>query len=106
PEASYGPIPPCRIADTRLGGGAIQPASPRALYVRGTSGFVAQGGASGGCGVPLGATAVSASVTTTQATGPGYLTAYPNGSAAPLANFTTYYAHQNLTVNPTFALAA
>ena len=53
------PITPCRIADTRLGGGIVTGSSTRSFYVAGTVGFAPQGGKSGGCGVPLGATAVT-----------------------------------------------
>jgi hypothetical protein len=56
------------------------------------TGFVPQGGNSGGCGVPTSAIAVRVSVTTTQSAGAGYLIGWPFGQPQPNANFATYNA--------------
>ena len=106
PELLFVPTTPCRVADTRLGGGKIPSGSVRNFYVRGTAGFPAQGGRSGGCGVPATATSVATNVTVAGATGLGYMIGYPDGTAAPVANFVSYHANETTTVNPTFALAA
>ena len=103
-QAVFVPLTPCRIADTRLVGGPLGNLAVRTFYVQGTTGFAPQGGKSGGCGVPAGATAVTTNVTTTAAAAPGgYLTGYPNGSPEPLSNFVTYPT-ATTTVNPTFAI--
>jgi hypothetical protein len=49
----YTPVAPCRIADTRQGGGALAPGTVRDFKVTG-SGLQGQGGNPLGCGVPLG----------------------------------------------------
>ena len=48
----YVPFPPCRIIDTRLGGGPLAAGQPRSFEVSGTENFAAQGGMEGGCGIP------------------------------------------------------
>lgn len=50
------PLAPCRIIDTRLSAaGKMEPNVVRDFKVVGTTGFEAQGGKAGGCGVPAGA---------------------------------------------------
>lgn len=105
-EATFVPVQPCRIVDTRAAGGKLAPNTIRNFYVRGTTGFSAQGGKASGCGVPAGATGVTLNVTVTQATGNGYLTGYPAGTTAPLSNFVTYWHDRTVSANPTIALAA
>lgn len=106
-ESVFVPITPCRIADTRVAGGALGNNSSRAFYVRGTTGFNTQGGKVGGCGVPQSATAVTANVTIPAvSSGGGYLIGWPYGAPAPHTNFVTYPTGQTVTVNPTFALSA
>ena len=105
-QTTFVPVTPCRIADTRAGGGAIANGAVRTFSVQGTTGFAPQGGKSGGCGIPTTASGVVTNITTTGATAHGgYLTGYPAGSPEPLSNFATYLAGVTTTVNPTFALA-
>ena len=104
-ESVFTPIIPCRIADTRKGGGALANAAIRNFYVRGTTHFVGQGGTSGGCGIPSAATAIAANVTVAGAAASGYLSGYPYGSSEPKTNFVTYRAGQNITANPILPLA-
>ncbi len=104
-ESVFVPITPCRIADTRIAGGALSSGSARGFYVRGTAGFNTQGGKVGGCGVPSSATGVTANVTIPAASGGGYMIGWPYGTTTPHSNFVTYPAHQTVTVNPTFTLA-
>jgi hypothetical protein len=96
-QAEYVPLAPCRILDTRHGGGKLAGSTSRAINVAGTTGFAPQGGKSGGCGVPLGASAAALSVTTTNAGGTGYLTLYANGSARPIANQASFAHALNTT---------
>ncbi len=89
-ESKFTPITPCRVADTRKGGGAIAAAATRTFQITGTTGFTAQGGTSTGCGIPAAATSVSMTVIATGETWHGYITIYPNGAAKPLATALSY----------------
>lgn len=65
---------PCRVADTRTGGGRVVASSPRGVRIAGTgAGFAAQGGAPGGCGIPATATAVTASISAIDPAGNGLI---------------------------------
>jgi hypothetical protein len=96
-ELVFTPVAPCRIADTRAGGGIMTAGSTRAFHVTGTVGFAPAGGKSGGCGVPAGAVAAVLSVTTTSSTGIGFLTLYANGAVRPAASQASYRAGDNVT---------
>ena len=61
-DLEFVPVDPCRLADTRLGGGDRRQQHGAELPVRGTASFTAQGGTSGGCGVPDGALAAELTV--------------------------------------------
>ena len=89
-EAVYDAITPCRIVDTTHGGGSLSNGVSRSFFVGGTTGFAPQGGKSGGCGIPVGATAVSAIVTAVNTVAHGYLRAYPSGSPEPNATILSY----------------
>jgi hypothetical protein len=79
-ESSFIPISACRIADTRKT--TPLPANgTRTFYVGGTTGFVPQGGTSGGCGIPVGATAIALSATAADGSRSGNMLAYPNGGS-------------------------
>lgn len=78
---------PCRIIDTRVAGGALTGGTPgptRSFMVAGTSGFAAQGGTSGGCNVPIGATAAFINFVAVNPLGAGNLrgAAWPNAVPA------------------------
>ena len=89
-EDQYVPITPCRIVDTRTGGGALVAGSIRDFYVGGTTGFAPQGGKSGGCGIPLGATSIAAVLTAVSPSHAGFLRAWPEGSTEPAATILNY----------------
>jgi hypothetical protein len=85
------PVPPCRIADTRLAAaGALVPGSPRSFVVAGSDAalFTAQGGNASGCGIPTG-TAVAAFVNffAVSPTGPGNLRSWAYAASLPPAPF-------------------
>lgn len=106
-ESVFVPITPCRIADTRIAGGALHSGSTKAFYVRGTTGFNTQGGTNGGCGVPSSATGVTANVTIPAvSSGGGYMIGWPYGLSVPHTNFVTYHTGETTTVNPTFGLSS
>ena len=82
---------PCRVVDTRAGGGSLGPGAARTLKVAGIgASFAAQGGTPGGCGVPTGVTAVEISVTAAAPTGNGFLQLAPNDSSVPTTAFLNY----------------
>jgi len=90
-ENTYVPVTPCRIVDGRQALGVIPAGGNRSYEVRGTTGFVPQGGKSGGCGIPTYATAVTFSVTVVDPEGSGFLRGWPQGQGEPnatLMNFT------------------
>lgn len=93
-ESSYVPITPCRIVDTRTGTGTggtpIGSGQTRAYNVGGTFGFGPQGGKSGGCGIPVGATALAATMTAVNPSHGGYMRAWPNGQSEPTATLLNY----------------
>ncbi len=87
-------ITPCRVADTRVAGGAFTTASQRNFEVAGASGFEAQGGTA--CGVPVGATSVALNLTVTQAAGFGWLRAWPTGGTEASGSVINYVAGNTL----------
>jgi len=92
------PVTPCRIIDTRLAGGRIAPgpAGVRHFEVAGTTGFEAQGGQAGGCGIPLAAgdtplaTAAVINFVAVGPLGPGHLRAWEFGQTPPNASIINY----------------
>jgi hypothetical protein len=70
----YHPVSPCRLADTRVSGGAIANNGDRAFKVQNL------------CAIPVGAAAVSLNVTAVNSSTAGYLTLYPAGVAKPLVS--------------------
>jgi hypothetical protein len=89
-ETKYIPISPCRIVDTRVGGGQIAENVSRSFKVRGASGFDAQGGSHTGCGIPTSASAMEVAVTTVEPTDRGYMRIFPAGTTEPKATFINY----------------
>ncbi len=105
---TYTSITPCRIVDTRASGagGAFTAGQQRTFQVSGTgSGFAAQGGTSGGCGIPTGAVAVEASITAVGPTGDGYARAYPAGTSLPNATFINFTGGRSITNTGTIPIA-
>jgi len=90
----YTPVAPCRILDTRnVAAGAIAANSTRNFVAFGVSSFASQGGSATNCGVnPLAATAVAINLTAVTPAAAGYATAYPFGTAQPLAASVNYAA--------------
>ena len=86
----YTPLTPCRVFDTRIPGGALDPDLPRTFVVAGTERFETQGGRAGGCGVPLGpATAVVVNLVAVSPSGNGHLRAWADADpslAPPMAS--------------------
>lgn len=91
----YTPVTPCRILDTRVAGGAISADSSRDFNaVVGSGGnFSSQGGSATDCGmVAASHAAVVINLTAVTPSVAGYATAYPFGTARPLASSVNYAA--------------
>ncbi|WP_325128307.1 hypothetical protein [Arenimonas sp.] len=91
----YTPVTPCRILDTRVSGGAIAGTFSRDFNaVVGAGGnFSSQGGSATDCGmVAAGQAAVVVNLTVVTPAGAGFATAYPFGTARPLASSVNYTA--------------
>jgi hypothetical protein len=95
-EAASSPLPfvaitPCRIVDTRgpagtFGGPSLPASTPRDFPLP-----------SGPCaGIPVSASAYSLNITVTNTQGPGFISIYPQGGAAPLVSTLNYLAGQTL----------
>ncbi len=98
--ASYVPLAsPCRVVDTRGGGGVLARSGSRAFQVAGTgSVFASQGGTSGGCGVPDGVPGVEATVSVVAPTGAnGFVRVAPNNGSVPTATFLNYTTRTGIT---------
>jgi hypothetical protein len=89
----YTPVAPCRVIDTRSGGGALGAGFQRNFYVAGVDGFPTQGGNAAGCGLPRGpATAAVVNFVAVNPSGPGNLRAWAYGSAVPNASIINFAA--------------
>jgi hypothetical protein len=89
------PLAPCRIIDTRVAGGKIAASEKRDFEVAGTTGFEAQGGNTGGCGIPVGATdpvaaAVVINFIAVDPDGPGHIVAWQFGQPEPFASIINF----------------
>ncbi|MET3807183.1 hypothetical protein ABIB25_004206 [Nakamurella sp. UYEF19] len=83
------PVGPLRVLDTRIGDGAPQ----AAIGPRGTLPLRVLGR----YGIPTtDISAVAVNLTVTGATQPGYVSAYPNGLAAPATSSLTFAAHRTV----------
>lgn len=74
--AAYVPMPPYRLADTRLTPCGCTRLDPSTVAID----------ISGRPGVPPGVVAVAITVTATETPGPGFVTVYPGGTARPTAS--------------------
>lgn len=89
----FAPVPPCRIADTRLAGGPILAGETRNIL--GTAGdFAGQGGSASNCGLPADPAALMMNVTVVDPLAPGYLTAFVTNQSRPLASSLNYATGQ------------
>ncbi|HEX7803122.1 MAG TPA: hypothetical protein VF471_10235 [Pseudoxanthomonas sp.] len=89
------PIPPCRILDTRLAGGAIAAGSTRGVDVSAVSDYTFQGGDASNCsgmGAAGSFAAVAVNFTSVTPAQTGYFTAFPFLGTQPLAATQVYTA--------------
>jgi hypothetical protein len=89
-------VTPCRILDTRSPSGAPALASDTTRDIQIT----------GRCGIPAGATAVSANVTAASPTGTGFLALFPTGQSWPGTSSLSYRSGKTRASNSILVLAA
>ena len=89
-EGSFVAVAPCRIVDTRVHDTPLAKGATENFVVSDTNSLTSQGGSSKSCGIPLGATSISASVVSTGAAGAGYLTGYAAGGKPPASSFLNF----------------
>ena len=105
-ELLYVAVPPCRVADTRKGGGLVVGGSTRTFHVTGTSGFTPAGGTSGGCGIPAGAAAAAITVTGAGSTGSGFMTLFAQGTPRPNVSQVSFTKGHNVSTPANGPLSA
>ena len=96
--ASFFPLPPCRVGDTRrpngpLDGPSLQPAATRTFAV------------AGACGIPSGAVAISANLTVTNAGAAGELVVFPSDVAKPISSSISFAAGRTRANNDVAVLS-
>ncbi|WP_329565466.1 right-handed parallel beta-helix repeat-containing protein [Kitasatospora sp. NBC_01266] len=89
PSSGYTPVVPNRLVDTRDGSGQPRVGGGQSLPVQ-------IAGSAGGQLPGSGITAVALNVTVTGPAGPGHLTVYPDGQAAPNASNVNYSGGQTI----------
>lgn len=104
-DLTFVPVSPCRILDTRVGGGIISATATRDFIVRtaSTGNFTSQGGSSTNCEMNAGVNtaAIAVNLTVVSPAASGYITAYPAGTTKPLAatvNFNTGDVRGNFAI--------
>ncbi len=109
----YTPVAPCRVVDTRFGGGGVLlGGTNRAFFVYGNGATIGgQGGNPAGCASPRGEPrAVHINVTIVPGAAGGFVKVYPANLPAPNASLVNYTAGVNIanaaTVQTFFNLAA
>jgi Chaperone of endosialidase len=97
----YTPVVPCRIVDTRSGGGGVfLPGNQRNWLAFSTGGFAAQGGSATNCGIPVRPAAIMANATLANTVGgPEFFTLWPFGQARPLASTVNWWASAQQPAN-------
>jgi hypothetical protein len=85
------PVTPCRVADTRAGGGKSGSFGPPTMGVNGQRTFPV---ASGSCGLPAGAAAYSFNFTVVPQGYLGFLSTWPTGQSEPVVSTLNSYSGQ------------
>ncbi|MFT3792016.1 MAG: hypothetical protein QM741_13280 [Rudaea sp.] len=105
-ELRYVPVAPCRVADTRVAVGALSAGITRTFAVQTAASYPAQGGQSGGCGIPSSAVSVTASLVAVAVPADGHLQAWAAGDAKPSSSVLNYNKSQTNNSTPTIPLGA
>jgi len=90
-DLTYTPISPCRIADTRVAGGALQTGTPR-TFDGFSANFSTQGGTATNCGMPNGVAAIAMNVYAVNPTNLGFIKVWPANGAEPAVSTVNYQA--------------
>jgi hypothetical protein len=89
----FAPVPPCRLFDTRVAGGALAAATSREFFAYGTTDIASQGGNPAGCAAPRGEPrAVHINLAVIPQGTLGNARVYPADVATPTAAFVTFNA--------------
>ncbi len=87
-DLTFHAVTPCRIVDTRFGGGPLLNA---ARTFNSSSALAGQGGNGAGCGIPTNAEALQVNLVAVPVGGSsGYLTAWETGAPQPLSSLLNY----------------
>jgi hypothetical protein len=89
-DLTYTPLTPCRIADTRYAGGALQANTPRTLVGYDASSFAGQGGTATNCGIPSGVAALAMNAFAVNPSNLGFIKLYAANSAEPAVSTVNY----------------
>jgi hypothetical protein len=92
--ANFYTVTPCRLFDTRLAGGALTTGTVRTIQ------------ATGSCGIPAGAEAISVNVTAVGPTGVGHVVVYPGNYPRPAVSTLNFGAFQNRANDAILGLAS
>src|SRR6266567_1730106 len=97
----YTPVVPCRIVDTRAGGGGVfLPGNQRDWLAHSPGGFAAQGGSATDCGIPVRPVAIMANTTLANTVGgPEFFTLWPFNQARPNASTVNWWASAQQPAN-------
>jgi len=97
----YTPVVPCRIVDTRSGGGGVfAPQTQRNWRAFSILGFASQGGSATNCGIPLPPVAIMANTTLADTVGgPEFFTLWPFGQTRPNASTVNWWASAQQPAN-------
>lgn len=81
-DLTYTPVVPCRILDTRIVGGPLQPDMAR-IFDGYAPNFAVQGGSSSGCGIPAGVPVLALNVYAVNPTNTGFIKVWAFGTSEP-----------------------
>jgi hypothetical protein len=89
----YTPVVPCRIVDTRSGGGGVfLPGNQRDWLAFSPSGFASQGGSATNCGIPVRPAAIMANTTLANTVGgPEFFELWPFNQTRPTASTVNWF---------------
>jgi hypothetical protein len=98
-------VTPCRIVDTRFGGGGFMVGNTSRSFDTNPGNFAGQGGSPTNCGVPgFDVAAMVLTITAADPSGSGDLQAYPKDAAVPNASVLNFVAGQNIANTTIVAL--
>lgn len=85
----YTPVTPCRIADTRVAGGALA-ANVQRTFDGFSANFSSQGGTASNCGIPSGVAALALNLYAVNPTNLGFIKVWPANAAEPSVSTVNY----------------